>query len=157
MAVMHTHENTSVSRGAILDHNHFHRLPGAGLTEDRFSQAAVDEEGCRTCIELIIGFLSNITHDLSRAQRGLDSWQPAQVSQAADTIYQECVRVGANQAARLAMELKQSAQAHHPRECRKTYKALRSELIFVWQDLQGRLQAIRLDLAVYSTHPRQAV
>lgn len=154
---MHTHENTTVSRGAILDYDHFRRLPGGGLTEDRFSQVAVDEEGCRTCIDLIIGFLSNITHDLSRAQCGLDSWQPAQVDKAADTIYQQCVRVGANRAGGLAMELKQSAQAHHPRECRKIYKTLRSELIFVWQDLQGRLQAIRLDLALHDTNPQRVI
>ena len=150
-------ENTYATQEAILDYDQFNRLPGAGLTEDSFSHSAIDQEGRQACIELIIGFLSNITHDLSRAQCGLDSWQPTQVGNAADTISHRCLTVGAKRAAELSRELKRSAEANHPRESRKTYKALRTELIFVWQDLQGRLRAIRLDMKAYSMQSKRFV
>lgn len=152
---MHTQQNDYVSPEDIVEYSQFHRLPETGLTTDSFSQLAADQRGRRLCIDLIIEFLSNITHDLSRAQYGLDSWQPGQVLNAADTIYRQCASIGAERAAGFALELYQSAEAGHPRESRKNFKALRSELIFVWQDLQGRLEALRLDMQEHTSKHSQ--
>lgn len=146
---MHTQENAYVSREAIVEYRQFHRLADTGLTADRFSEVAADQRGRRFCIDLIVEFLSKITHDLSRAQYGLDSWQPGQVRNASDTMYRQCASIGAERAAGFALELYENAEAGHPRESRKSFKALRSELIFVWQDLQGRLEALRADLGQY--------
>ena len=146
MNLMPTYENNSVSRETIRHYPEFNRLPGRGLTEERFSRTAVDQEACLGSIERIIGFLSTISHDLSRALDGLNLWQPKEVLSAADAIYTECLDVGALHASRLALELRQVTAANHPRESRKTYQLLRTELIFVWQDLQSRLEVIRLNM-----------
>ncbi len=132
---------------ATLDPRHFHRASRTGLTRDNLSEFAVNAQGRQYCINLIIGFLSNITHYLSSAQYGLETWQPRQVMNAADTIWSECITVGAERAAELARSLEDHTDAGHPREARQTFALLRSELIFVWEDLQVRLEALHLDVA----------
>ena len=116
----------------------------------------MDQEACLDAIERIIGFLSTISHDLSRALDGLNLWQPEEVLIAADAIHTECLDVGALHASRLALELRQVAAANYPRESRKTYQLLRTELIFVWQDLQGKLEVIRRNMKNHEKNFKQA-
>ena len=144
---MYPQTTTPLNREAILDHRQFQRRPNTGLTRDNISQFAVDQKGRKFCIDLIVGFLSNITHYLSSAQYALDTWQPRQVLNAADTIWSECTTIGAERAAELARSLEDNAEEGRPRECRRDFARLRSELIFVWQDLQIRLEALRMDMA----------
>ena len=153
---MYAQTNTALKNEVILDPRQFTRGPETGLTRDNISEFAVDAQGRQFCINLIVGFLSNITHYLSSAQYGLDSWQPRQVLNAADTIWSECITVGAERAAELARSLEEHADANRPRESRRTFAKLRSELIFVWEDLQGRLEALRLDVAQDTERQREA-
>lgn len=144
---MYAQTNTAMRGKVVLDPQQFVRDPGTGLTRDNISEFAVDAQGRQFCIQLIIGFLSNITHYLSSAQYGLDSWQPRQVLNAADTMWSECMTVGAERAAEIARSLEEHTEANRPREARQAFAKLRSELTFVWEDLQGRLEALRLDMA----------
>ena len=153
---MYAQTNTALRHEAVLDPKQFKRGPGTGLTRDNISEFAVDDKGRQFCINLIVGFLSNITHYLSSAQYGLDRWQPRQVMNAADTMWSECITVGAERAAELARSLEEHTDASQPREARRAFAQLRSELIFVWEDLQVRLEALRLDMAQSIERQKQA-
>ena len=144
---MYTQATISQNHESILDHRHFDRRPGTGLTRDNLSEFAVDQNGRKFCVDLIIGFLTNITHYLSSAQYALEYWQPQQVANAADTIWSECVTLGGDRAADWAHELLENVDAGRPRQARHAFTKLRTELIFVWEDLQDRLEALRLDMA----------
>ena len=144
---MYTQCSAVIEPEVVLNPSHFKRGPGAGLTRDNLSEFAVHQQGRHFCVRLIIGFLSNITHYLSSAQCALDSWQPQQVRNAADTMWSECITVGAERAAQLARSLQEHVEASRPRQARRVYAQLRDELIFVWEDLQNRLEALRLDIA----------
>ena len=138
------HENL-LEPSPMLETKFFQRHPAAGVTCDRLSEFSIDKQGREFCINLIIDFLSGITSYISAAHYGLDPWQPRQVSNAADTIWSDCVSIGAQRAAALAKELEQNAETGRPREARKNYRELRRELIFVWEDLQHLLNELRLE------------
>ena len=140
----------------MLETKFFQRHRGAGLTCDRLSEFSSDKQGREFCINLIIDFLSGITSYISAAHYGLEPWQPRQVSNAADTIWSDCVSIGAQRAAALAKELEQNAEAGRPREARKNYRELREELIFVWEDLQHLLKALRFEANQDSGHSEKA-
>ena len=153
---MYVQTNTPLNRDAVVEYRQFQRQANRGLTRDNLSRFAVDQAGRQFCVDLIVGFLSNITHYLSSAQYGLTSWQPRQVINAADTMWSECITIGAGHAAQLARDLEENAEAGRPRECRRDFALLRGELIFVWQDLQLRLEALRLDLTEQPATFKQA-
>ena len=144
---MYAQANIVENREPILNHRHFDRRTGTGLSSDNLSLFAVNPKGRQFCIDLIIGFLTNITHYLSSAQYALDTWQPQQVINAADTMWSECITIGGDRAAQLAQELIEHVDAGRPRQARRAFTELRTELIFVWEDLQMRLSALRLDAA----------
>ena len=138
--------NSNPEKAVVLNPSQFTRAPDTGLTRDTFSEFALNQQGRHYCVNLIVGFLSNITHYLSSAQYALECWQPKQVLNAADTMWSECITVGGERAADLARALQEHAEAGRPREAREAFAQLRAELVFVWEDLQLRLEALRSDI-----------
>ena len=127
-----------------LDVESFERTPESGITADRLSEFGSDQNARTFCIELIVGFLSSITQHISTALEGLQPWQPILVKNSGDTIWSECVCLGAERAGELAKQMQEYAEQGRRGEARRKYGELRHELTFVWEDLQYTLERLRV-------------